>query len=105
MSANVRHQLALSVREAFSNLVRHARATEASVRLELTEEWLSVVIRDNGCGFLPAAQIGKEHGLINMRVRLEEIGGSFQCESAPGNGTTITFRVPLPKTNPPNKKP
>jgi len=105
MSANVRHQLALSVREAFSNLVRHAHATEASVRLELTEEWLSVVIRDNGCGFLPAAQIGKEHGLINMRVRLEEIGGSFQCESAPGNGTTITFRVPLPKTNPPNKKP
>jgi len=97
MDANVRHQLALSVREAFSNLVRHAHASEAYVRLELTGEWLSIVIRDNGCGFESGAHLHKEHGLINMRVRMEEIGGSFQCISAPGGGTTITFAVPRSK--------
>ncbi len=97
VDANVRHQLALSVREAFTNLIRHARATEANVRLELTPELLSVVIRDNGCGFEPQQHLDKEHGMINMRVRMETIGGSFQCASAPRSGTTITFSVPLAK--------
>jgi signal transduction histidine kinase/ligand-binding sensor domain-containing protein len=103
MSANVRHQLALSVREAFSNLIRHARATEASVRLELTDELLFIVIRDNGCGFSPPAHVEKEHGLINMRARMEEIGGCFECVSAPGAGTTLTLCVSLQKIQPRDK--
>jgi signal transduction histidine kinase len=104
VSANVRHQLALSVREAFTNIVRHAHASEASVRLELTEKMLSVVIRDNGCGFDPKEHLDKEHGMINLRVRMEEIGGLFQCVSAPGNGTTIRFSLPLPANQISDKK-
>jgi signal transduction histidine kinase len=104
VDANVRHQLALGVREAFTNLVRHARASEANVRLELADDWLSVVIRDNGCGFEPRQHLDKEHGMINMRLRMETIGGSFKCISAPGSGTTITFSVPLSKVKSIGKK-
>jgi signal transduction histidine kinase/ligand-binding sensor domain-containing protein len=95
VEANVRHQLALSVREAFSNLVRHANASEAAVRVELNGTGLTINIRDNGCGFEPETQIEMEHGMNNMRKRMEEIGGLFYCVSAPGKGTTIQFKVPL----------
>lgn len=103
MDANVRHQLALSVREAFTNLIRHAHASEANIRLALTAGVLSVHIRDNGRGFEPQPHLEKEHGLINMNVRMAAIGGSFQCVSSPGNGTTVTLSVPLPDAI--NKKP
>jgi len=104
VTANVRHQLALSVREAFTNIIRHAHASEAGVRLELTEKLLSVVIRDNGCGFEPRDDSEKEHGLGNLRRRMEEISGSFQCVSARGSGTIITLRVPLKKYKSSDKK-
>jgi signal transduction histidine kinase/ligand-binding sensor domain-containing protein len=95
VAANVRHQLALSVREAFANLVRHAHATQAEVRLEWIAGWLTVTIRDHGCGFAPESPAGAEHGINNMRQRMAEIGGTFECVSAPGKGTIITFKVSL----------
>ncbi|HEY4415592.1 MAG TPA: two-component regulator propeller domain-containing protein [Verrucomicrobiae bacterium] len=97
VAANVRHQLALSVREAFTNLIRHARASEAEVRLELADEKLLIGIRDNGCGFDVPAQLEKPHGLMNLKSRLAEIGGEFKCVSRPGSGTTVIFQVPLSK--------
>ncbi len=93
LGAEARHQLALSVREALANVVRHAKATEVVLSLALTERTLVVQIRDNGRGFQPGEPDG--HGLVNMRARLEHVGGSFECESAPGAGTALTFRLPL----------
>lgn len=92
-----RHQLALCVREALANVVRHSRATETSVKLELDGPWLVVRVRDNGCGFEPRTQAG--HGLSNLRERMQQVGGQFECVSAPGQGATVTFRVPLPSRN------
>ena len=91
----VRHHLALSVREALTNVVRHARASQVTLRLALENQHLLIEVKDDGRGLRPGHQ---GNGLKNMRARLEQINGSFNCESEPGRGTTITFRVPLSET-------
>jgi signal transduction histidine kinase/ligand-binding sensor domain-containing protein len=99
LSSETRHQLALAVREALTNTLRHADATEVLVRLALDENYLSVSVRDNGKGFdveAVAARADGAHGLQNLRTRLEGLGGRFIVESKPGAGTRIEFRVPLP---------
>jgi signal transduction histidine kinase/ligand-binding sensor domain-containing protein len=93
VGAEARHQLALSVREAFNNIVRHAHATEVNLNLKLTDDYLMVEVVDNGCGFRVTETNG--NGLLNMRGRMHQIGGSFDCFSMPGHGTTITFRIPV----------
>lgn len=95
LNAEARHQLALGVREALTNVVRHAQATAVVVSLAIDGPRLVVQVADNGRGFRPVAEDG--HGLANLRARLERIGGSFDCVSTPGVGTTIRFRVPLAK--------
>ncbi|HEV2318956.1 MAG TPA: two-component regulator propeller domain-containing protein, partial [Verrucomicrobiae bacterium] len=77
VNANARHQLALAVREAFANLARHGQASQADVRLELSDGTLTICIRDNGCGFDVQSYLNKQHGLGNMRDRMEQIGGAF----------------------------
>jgi signal transduction histidine kinase len=98
LDAKARHHLALSVREALNNVIRHADAKEVTVSLELTVQILAVRVRDNGTGFLPAEESG--HGLANLRARMEEIGGTLQCISAPGEGTIISFELPLTRGQP-----
>ncbi|MBI3852788.1 MAG: ATP-binding protein [Verrucomicrobia bacterium] len=93
LAADARHQLALSVREALTNVVRHAHASEVVVSLAIVNGSLIVQVKDNGRGFQPGGQVG--NGLANLRARLEQIGGSFECVSTPGAGTTVTFRLPL----------
>lgn len=100
IAANVRHQLALSVREAFTNLIRHAQATEASVGMELAPGKLILCIHDNGCGFDPQTELDRPHGLSNLKLRMEEVGGEFRVDSIPSGGTKITFTMPREKLKP-----
>lgn len=95
IGGEARHQLALGVREALTNVVRHAKATEVVLSLTIKENWLIVQVKDNGRGVQATARNGD--GLRNMRERLESIGGAFDFSSEPGSGTTIVFRVPLIK--------
>ncbi|NOS69613.1 MAG: hypothetical protein HOP33_06760 [Verrucomicrobia bacterium] len=93
LAADERHQLALSVREALTNVVRHAQATEVVVNLAIVSQTLILRVKDNGCGFQVQEQSG--HGLSNLCTRMKQIGGSFKCVSTPGAGTVIEFRLPL----------
>jgi signal transduction histidine kinase/ligand-binding sensor domain-containing protein len=93
LGAQARHQLALGVREALTNVVRHARATEVVLRLAISNQELLLEVRDNGCGFQPLETPG--HGLSNMRTRMEQVGGTLNCVSHPGQGTIIRFCLPL----------
>jgi signal transduction histidine kinase len=95
IGAEARHQLALSVREALTNIVRHASATEVVLSLSISGGTLTVQIKDNGRGFEPAASSGQ--GLDNMRARLEQAGGVFEFASRRGGGTVLNFRLPLDK--------
>jgi signal transduction histidine kinase/ligand-binding sensor domain-containing protein len=90
-----RHQLALCVREALSNAVRHAAASEIVLGLRLDSDHLVLRIADNGRGFHVAEGRARGRGLANVQGRLERIGGRCDCRSAPGAGTTLEFRVPL----------
>jgi signal transduction histidine kinase len=86
------------VQEALSNTARHARARH--VHVTLTQEtaqgrdWLQVCVEDDGQGFDPSTT-PSGMGLANMHTRIEPIGGSLHVRSAPGQGTTVQFRIPL----------
>jgi len=96
IGGEARHQLALGVREALTNVIRHARATNVVLSLALDKDWLKVQVKDNGCGLQTSGRNGD--GFRNMRDRLQSIGGTFDFSSEPGLGTTIIFRVPIIKS-------
>ena len=96
LNSDTRHQLALGVREALTNVLRHAQASEVVLGVRLREEALVVSVRDNGRGFDPTT-VGTEpgHGWHNLRARLARVGGSVNIASQPGAGTRVEFSVPL----------
>jgi PAS domain S-box-containing protein len=82
--------------EALNNVLRHSKATKASIALEYSETRAKLVISDNGRGFdLKANSDGI--GLVGMRERLRAVGGEFRIFSAAENGTEIHASVPLNK--------
>ncbi|MFI0513644.1 sensor histidine kinase [Streptomyces sp. WSLK1-5] len=82
--------------EALSNCRKHA-GTSASVHIALaySDETLTLSVRDDGCGFDPRTATGG-YGLPGLRARVTEGGGTAEVGSAPGEGTTITLRLPVP---------
>jgi signal transduction histidine kinase len=83
------------VREALSNVSRHAKATRVEVRAEVADSELWVTVADDGIGIRQSSGPGGS-GLRNMADRAEQLGGSLDIRSRAGEGTTITWRVPLP---------
>lgn len=76
--------------EALANVARHSGATAAVVALEWGRDAVTLRVRDNGGGFVPAEATGVGHGLRNMRERVAARGGRLTVESAPGAGTRVT---------------
>lgn len=91
VSAEIRHNLFLAVKESLNNIARHSNATEVSIIILVTNQSLSIIIEDNGLGFNGQPMDDGADGLKNLRHRITEIGGQFQIESNLGNGTRITF--------------
>lgn len=94
VSAEVRHNLFLAVKESLNNILRHAHATEVSLIVLVTDESINVIIEDNGRGFNGEVKDNGADGLDNMRQRMVEIGGHFQIKSTPGAGTWVSFNGP-----------
>jgi signal transduction histidine kinase/ligand-binding sensor domain-containing protein len=103
ISAALRHNLFLAIKEAVNNAAKHARAKRISVRIIIRPEEFEVSISDNGVGFdteVPAGEgfdqsqrIG--YGLSNMRERLMAVGGRCEISSESGQGTVVRFIIPL----------
>jgi len=89
------------VQEAVNNIVRHAHAKQARVRLKLQPGGLRLVIADDGRGFIPDATrdwvTGSGLGLTGIHERTRLLRGELLVESAPQQGTTITVFLPLPE--------
>ncbi len=81
--------LALALREAVTNVVRHAQARQCSVRLQRDHDLCTLEIADNGRG----ADAPEGNGLRGMRERLEAIGGSLQRQTKAG--TCLVIHLPL----------
>lgn len=96
LSPDARHHLFLAVKEALTNIVRHAKATEAALRLLVEPSRFVLEIQDNGCGLPAAEQMAAKgrHGLDNLRQRLAEVGGHCELDSAPGRGLMVRLVVP-----------
>jgi two-component system sensor histidine kinase DesK len=85
--------LSLVLREAVTNIHRHARATAASVRFVHDKARFQMQISDNGCGGLAA----HGNGVSGMRERVRALGGSLEIDSPKRHGTTLRIGVPLAK--------
>jgi len=91
--AEKRHHVLLVVKEGLNNIVKYSSATHVQIRATLEQGLLRVVIADNGKGFDSATVLSTSNGLLNMRHRMEAIGGKAEIESEPDHGTTITLSV------------
>jgi signal transduction histidine kinase len=83
-----------TLREALSNVARHARATSTQVRLAVEGGDLALTVADDGVG--PPAPGGRRgHGLDNMAARAARLGGTFELRATDPTGTTVHWRVPI----------
>ena len=80
--------------EALQNVAKYAKAGHADVRLARNEHELVFEVTDDGAGFDPGAT-PRGTGLQGMADRLDAIGGRLEVRSTPGQGTTVTGRVPV----------
>src|SRR5262245_9305178 len=92
IDAQLRSQVLAVLREALSNVAKHAHATSVHLTLIATDHELIAQIADNGVGINEAAY---ESGLRNLRDRASKLGGSVTIEPAEPRGTKIEWRVPL----------
>jgi signal transduction histidine kinase len=89
-----RRELFLFIKEALTNVVRHARASVVDLTLVADRRELRLEIRDDGAGFDPSAASGGM-GLTSLRERARTLGGHLVITSAPGRGTHIVLTVPV----------
>ena len=95
MPAELRRNLFLTIKEALHNIVKHANAQHVLITLQNDKKRLVISLKDDGDGFSEELLTGNGNGLINMRRRIEECGGTFRIVSGKGKGTEIAFSVDL----------
>lgn len=98
LNSQQRHQLFLAFKEALTNVVKHAHASQVWIRIGARNGDLNVAVEDNGRGLSPNGHESKGDGLTNMRDRLDQIAGRCEIESRSGGGTIVRFRVRLEQT-------
>lgn len=91
LPANIETALAMTLREAVTNIQRHAQAREARIAVELIDGVAVLRVADDGRG----GAITPGNGLDGMRQRIEALGGRLRIDSRKGEGTRIEARVPL----------
>ncbi len=90
-------QLTQITREALSNIVQHAQASQVQVTLAYEGHQIRLVVADNGLGLEPAAletTALNGHGIPNMQARARLLGGTLAIRSSPGQGTEVAVTVP-----------
>jgi len=95
LSGPVVEHLLATVREALTNVGKHAQAARASVRLSVDPTRCRLVIADDGLGLPEATHGSGGLGLPNLRHRAEKCKGTLSIEEAPEGGTVLTWSVPL----------
>ena len=83
--------------ECLTNVIRHAQAKSVSVSLCQEDEYIILVVEDDGIGFRESDLSNSlgSLGLLGMKERAQFCGGNVHISSSPGNGTTVIIRVPV----------
>jgi signal transduction histidine kinase len=103
LTAEVRHNLFLAFKEAVHNVAKHSAASEVQISLVIEPAAFTLVVEDNGCGFKPELlattpsgnRQPSRNGLVNMRQRMQEIGGYCEIQSERSRGTKLKFHLPV----------
>jgi signal transduction histidine kinase len=93
ISPEIMRELLLVAKEAVTNIVRHSECSAAHIRLVTGRREVTLEVSDNGKGFLPTTAAAG-NGLMNMRSRAGNAGGTFAVESNPGGGTRLFISLP-----------
>ena len=98
MPPDVRHNVFLIVKEALTNVLKHAKGTVVYLQIKTDDRVLKIVIADDGEGFDPDSPktSGQHNGLGNMRRRAEAVGGTLAVTSEPGKGARMEFNMNFP---------
>jgi signal transduction histidine kinase len=98
LSAAVEVAIYRIAQEALTNAVRHAQALRCELTLVLDEESgvLTLSIQDDGCGLPPSRGVGV--GLVSMRERAEELGGTWSIAPVESGGTRVLVRLPFTRS-------
>jgi len=96
ITPELRHNVFLASKEAVNNVVKHAQATSAWLRLELEPSQFTLEIEDDGRGLAAGDEAKGRNGLRNMRRRMEDVGGRFEARPGNGCGTCIRLTAPIP---------
>jgi signal transduction histidine kinase len=91
----VRHNVFLAFKEAVNNVVKHAQATEARVKLQLKPGQFILTVTDNGRGLGDISSKQLRNGLKNMRKRMADVHGEYEIANGANGGTVVTLAVPL----------
>ncbi|HEU4685851.1 MAG TPA: response regulator, partial [Nitrospira sp.] len=89
-----------SIRELLFNALKHAGTEKASITMSCLSQAVRIEVSDEGKGFEPdRVQDGSRFGLLSIKERMKSLGGWFDVQSAPGQGTTCILELPfLPQT-------
>ncbi len=92
-----RHNLFLATKEAITNIARHSKAKEATLKIEIKDDKFIIELCDDGIGFagFDAVASKKRSGVLNMQKRLHDIGGEFYINKLEQGGTVVKLVYPL----------
>lgn len=86
--------------EALTNAVRHAGAKHVQLEVGFHDSRIQLRVRDDGCGFeprlVPLDGASGHYGILGMKERVQDLGGTFTVESVPGFGAQVVAEFPLP---------
>ncbi|AXN38768.1 sensor histidine kinase [Peribacillus butanolivorans] len=82
------------VQEAVQNSLKHAEPKQVQVKLSISKEMVTVVVKDDGKGFDSSIQKEGSFGLVGMRERVELLEGEMTIDSQPGSGTLVFIQIP-----------
>jgi signal transduction histidine kinase len=91
---DLRRNTYLSYKEILYNILKHSKATNVDITLELHRNFIKVRVRDNGVGF-ETGRVNGGAGLKNLSKRVQTLNGNLFIQSAPGEGTEITFTAKI----------
>jgi PAS domain S-box-containing protein len=94
-----------AVRELLLNVVKYARTCSARITMRIEDDTLRISVEDDGSGFDPSLRLAEAtgrggFGLLNLRERLQLLGGTLDIRSAPGNGCRVEMSCPMSVVRP-----
>ncbi|HKJ81936.1 MAG TPA: two-component regulator propeller domain-containing protein, partial [Ignavibacteriaceae bacterium] len=99
LSAVLRRNIFLVIKESLHNIIKHSQASEVMFTISVLDRSFSVEIKDNGKGFSIERSLGSGNGLANIKKRIKDIGGTVNIESSADKGTLIGFTIKLGSNN------